>query len=178
MTLDSVFRSHGFQKEAMVQEYLRVRRKAQEDYKQEEAEDDVRNFLSGDNARRDAAARLALDSTSPVVSRETQLAFLKQLILDFTKGKKRPGLSALTALKAVELINKMAAYDAPEKVEHVHEHKVNVLPIIAQPFEGALPPLKVYDVMNEEEGIIDAIAVSDSDTSKDSETKALTPEDF
>ena len=180
-TLEGVFLSHGYQQEAMMQEYLRVRRKAQDDSQKEldpdELEFDVRSFLSKDETRRKAAMKLASDATNPVVSRETQMAVLKQLVQDYFRGKKRPGLGALTVMKAVELLNKMGGYEAPEKVEHTHEHKVAVLPIVGQAFTGSLPPLQVSDV-HDEEGVIDAVAISDYEAKPDSDELELRPEDF
>jgi len=178
-TLESVFSSHGYQQELMASEYLRVRRKALGDaadaIDEAEAEFDVRSFLSKDETKRKAAMALAENALSPIVSRETQTAILKQLIVDFNRNKKRPGLNALTVLKAVELINKMAGYDKGEKVEHTHEHKITVFPVISSPFTGTMEKLKVYDVKNEEDGVIDVVATSDRDPAPQVE---ITPEDF
>lgn len=148
----------------MVEEYRRIRNEAlakiDEEVTDPDALFDVKQFLSTDEARRKAAMRLANDSSSPVVSKETQIAFFKQMIQDFMRGKKRPGLSALTAMKAGELINKMCGYDAPEKQEITHEHKVTALPVISAPFKGDLPILKVQDI-GDENGAITSIAVGD-----------------
>jgi hypothetical protein len=164
----------------MQAEYLRVRRKALGDaadaLDEAEAEFDVRNFLSKDETRRKAAMALAENATSPIVSRETQTAILKQLVQDFFRGKKRPGLSTLTVLKAVELINKMTGYDAPVKTEVSHEHKITVFPVISQPFKGELPALRVFDVKNEEDGIVDAVAVSDREISPEQAEVTVEPQ--
>lgn len=149
-SLEAVFLNHGHQKEVMVSEYIKARQRAlehtQEEVDKDELEFDVNAFLSSDEAKRQAAFRLATDAVSPVVSRETQMAVLKQLIQDFFRGKKRVGLSTLTVLKAVELLNKMTGYEAPQKVEVEHDHKINVFPVISEPFKGELEPLKVVDV--------------------------------
>jgi hypothetical protein len=153
--LEAAFHTHGYQQEAMAEEYLRVRREAlakiDEDLNADDAFFDVKDFLSKDESRRKAAMALANNATSPIVSRETQVAMLKQLIQDFFRGKKRAGLSALTALKAAELINKMCGYDAPVEQKLTHEHKVMVMPVISQAFTGELPPLRVTDV-NDDDG--------------------------
>lgn len=162
-TLEAIFSTHGYQKEVLVQEYVKARQKAAEDYQveldTENAEFDVNAFLSSDEAKRQAAMRLASDAVSPVVSRETQMAVLKQLIQDFFRGKKRVGLSALTVMKAVELLNKMTGYEAPVKQEITHDHKINVFPVISEPFKGELEPLKVCDVQADD-GIIDVVAMA------------------
>jgi hypothetical protein len=175
-TLESVFSSHGYQQEAMSSEYLRVRRKALGDaadaIDESEAEFDVRSFLSKDETKRKAVMALAENALSPIVSRETQLAILKQLIIDFNRNKKRPGLNALTVMKAVELINKMCGFEKAEKVEHSHEHKITVFPVISQSFKGELSPLKVFDVRNEEDGIVDAVVLPAEPQTE------ITPESF
>ena len=159
--LEAAFNTHGYQQEAMVAEYQRIRNKAISEF-EEEVDDpdallDVREFLSKDESRRKAAMKLANDANAPIVSRETQVAFFKQLIQDFMRNKKRPGLSALTALKAGELLNKMCGYDAPVEQKITHEHKVSTLPVIQQPFKGELPPLKVMDIGNDD-GTITSVA--------------------
>jgi len=162
--LEAAFSTHGFQQEEMHSEYLRVRKaaldKIGEDLKTEEAYLDVRNFINQPDNIRKASQVLAQNASSPVVSKETQLAVLKQMMMDFMRGKKRPGLSALTALKAAEIINKMCGFDAPIEQKLTHEHKVTCLPVIEQPYKGELPPLKVIDV-GEDDGMTTSIAVSE-----------------
>lgn len=168
--LEAVFESHGFVQEEMIQEYARVRREAlaqiDEELNDSQAYFDVRQFLSTDEARLKATRSLAYTAMSPVVSKETQTAVLKQLIQDFNRGKKRPGLNALSVLKAVELLNKMLGYDAPIKQEIKAEHKVTVLPVIQAPFRGELPPLRVNDLAAED-GSITSIAISDNEVDPD-----------
>ncbi len=151
--LEASFASHGYQMEDMQQEYLRIRRNAlskiDEEFEEADAEFDVRCFLSTDEKRRAAANKLAMDSTSPIVSKQTQMAVLKQLIQDYFRNKKRPGLTALTALKAVELLNKMTGYDAPIEQTVSHEHKVIAMPVAQEVFKGELPPLDVIDIPDE-----------------------------
>jgi len=164
--LEAAFTFHGVHQEAMVDEYLRVRREALaligEEVTSADAELDVRQFLSTNEVRRKAAMMLADGAANPVVSRETQMSVLKQLIQDFYRGKKRPGLSALTMLRAVELLNKMCGYDAPVKQEVTHEHKILQMPVIQTPFKGELPPLRVIDI-DDGNGTITSIATGDSE---------------
>jgi len=154
---EAAFNSHGIHQESVAEEYKRIRNEALEKIGEEltdpMAEFDVRTFLSTNEARRQAAMKLADQATNPIVSRETQIAILKQLVQDFYRGKKRPGLSALTMLKAVELLNKMCGYDAPEKKEVNVNHKIMTLPIVAEPFKGHLPPLKVVDIGDDSGGV-------------------------
>ena len=152
--LEAAFHTHGYQQEALVVEYTRIRKQELakvgeaevEEFNGQMAEFDVKQFLSTDEARRKASQELAKNSTSPIVSKETQIAVLKQLVQDFFKGKKRSGLTAHTALKAMELLNKMCGYDAPVEQKLTHEHKVTAIPVIQTPFVGTLPPLNVIDV--------------------------------
>lgn len=144
--LDSIFPSHGFQKEVMVDELYRLRKQHADDYTKELAEKEVFNYLEGDPVKQTAAQRLAQERASPLVSRETQIATLKGMVRDYELGKRKAGLSAHSVLKAVELLNKMTGYEAPVVVEHNHEIKVNVLPIVAQPFTGEMEPLDIIDI--------------------------------
>jgi len=164
--LEAAFASHGYQQEAMTSEYLRVRREAlakiDEEIDDPDAEFDVRNFLSKDESRRKAAMQLANDAANPVVSRQTQMAILKQLVMDYFRGKKRPGLSALTALQATKMINEMSGYDKLPDQKITHEHKITTLPVIQQPFKGELAPLKVTDI-SAEDGSVVSIANGDGD---------------
>ena len=151
--LEAVFQSHGYQQEEFINEYARVRREAlsqvDEELTESQAYFDVRQFLSTDEAKRKAAQSLAENANSPIVSKETNIAILKQMIQDFNRGKKRAGLSAITVLKAVELINRMTGYDAPIKQEIKAEHRVTCLPVIQAPFKGELPVLRVVDIGDE-----------------------------
>lgn len=185
--LEAVFNSHGVQQETMTMEYIKQRRKALANTEQEldndQLEFDVREFLSRDESRRKAAMRLAADATNPIVSRETQLAILKQLVSDFYRGKKRPGLNAMTMLKAAELINKMTGYDAPIKQEINVEHKVNVLPIVGEAFKGELEPLRVVDVLDvtPEGSTTTSVALPEAEHPQPQPQppqRELTPEDF
>ncbi len=168
--LEAVFESHGYQQEELVMEYARVRREAlskiDESLSDHQALFDVRQFLSTDAVKRKAAQALAENSQSPIVSKETNLAILKQLIQDFYKGKKRPGLSAITVLKAVELINKMTGYESPIKQEIKAEHTVTCLPVIQAPFKGQLPILKVVDLATED-GTVTSVSLGDKDAPLD-----------
>jgi hypothetical protein len=146
--LNAVFESHGYQKEAMVDELMRVRSQdiANAQNEKAQAEKDLTDFLNEDTTKQKAHRALSENRNSPFVSRDTQAAILKGMILDYEKGRRRPGLSALTVLKAVELLNKMTGYEAPV-VQEVHvDHKVNVLPIIGEVFQGHLEPLEVIDI--------------------------------
>ena len=151
--LEAVFQSHGYVQEDFIQEYARVRREAlskiDEELTESQAYFDVRQFLSTDEAKRKASQSLAENANSPIVSKETNIAILKSLISDFNRNKKRPGLNALTVLKAVELINRMCSYDSPVKHEIKAEHKVTCLPVIQAPFKGELPVLRVHDLSDE-----------------------------
>jgi hypothetical protein len=164
--LEAVFQSHGYQQEALVAEYARVRKEALakigEELTESQAYFDVKAFLSTDAVKRKAAQALAENSQSPIVSKETNLAILKQLIQDFYKGKKRPGLSAITVLKAVELINKMTGYESPIKQEIKAEHRVTCLPVIQTPFVGQLPILRVVDLAAED-GTVTSVSLGDRD---------------
>lgn len=151
--LEAVFESHGYVQESVMMEYARVRREAlaqiDESLSDPQVYLDVKAFLSTDEVKLKASRKLAEESQSPIVSKETQTAILKQLIIDFNRGKKRPGLSAITVLKAVELLNKMYSYESPVKQEISMEHKVTCLPVIQAPFVGQLPILKVVDISDE-----------------------------
>lgn len=151
--LEAVFQSHGYVQEEMIAEYARVRREAlaqiDETLTESQAYFDVKQFLSTDEVRLKATRQLAEDANSPIVSKQTNIAILKQMIQDFNRNKKRPGLSAITVLKAVELINRMCSYDSPVKQEISMEHKVTCLPVIQAPFVGQLPVLKVVDISDE-----------------------------
>lgn len=168
--LEAVFQSHGYIQEEMTQEYARVRREAlaqiDEQLTESQAYFDVKQFLSTDEARLKATRQLAEDAQSPIVSKQTNIAILKQMIQDFNRNKKRPGLSAITVLKAVELINKMTGYDAPIKQEIKAEHKVTCLPVIQAPFVGQLPVLRVHD-LSDEYGNNTTVALGDKDPDPD-----------
>ncbi len=146
LQLDTIFKSHGYQKEVMAEELYKVRKRTADEYTKEQAENDVFNFFELDPSKHEAAKRLATERASPYVSRETQLATLKGMVRDYELGKRRPGLSAISVLKAIELINKMTGYEEPIKIEHKHEHKVDVFPVIGEPFKGELPPLEIIDI--------------------------------
>lgn len=169
INLNAVFKTHGHQKEIMVDQLLKLKQQAAnqatEDAcadERQKAELEVTDFLSQPSSQQQAHAKLANDRTSPYVSREAQAAVLKGMILDYEKGRRRPGLSALTVLRAVELLNKMTGYEAPVKQEVTHEHKVNVLPIIGEAFKGELEPLEVID--------IDGQAVADTSSALPTQT--------
>jgi len=137
-------REAGLQKETMVDLLMEDRRKSIDDYNKDNAEFDVTKYL--DANEQVIRAQLQKARASGIVSRETQAAVLKGMILDYQEGKHRKGLGALTALKAVELLNKMTGYEAPVEMKVDHEIKVNVLPIAEKPFTGELPPLMVSDL--------------------------------
>jgi hypothetical protein len=165
VNLNAVFKTHGHQKEIMVDQLLKLRQQAANQATQDErqqAEQDITDFLSQPSSQQQAHSKLANDRTSPYVSRDAQAAVLKGMILDYEKGRRRPGLSALTVLRAVELLNKMTGYEAPVKQEVTHEHKVNVLPIIGESFKGELEPLDVID--------IDGQAVADTSSTLPTQT--------
>lgn len=144
--LQNIFGTHGYQKEVMADELFRVRKKQAEEYTKEQADKEVSDFLDTDQATIDAAARLEQQRKTPIVSRESQMALLKGMIRDYEKGVRRPGLSAHSVLKAAELLNKMTGYEQPQEIKVEHEHKINVLPIAAEPFRGELEPLNVIDL--------------------------------
>jgi len=146
INLDTIFETHGYQKEVMADELYRVRKQNADDYTKEQAEKEVFDYLEQDQATMDAAARLESQRKSPMVSRETQMATLKGMIRDYEKGIRRPGLSAHSVLKAAELLNKMTGYEAPVEHKHEVEHTINVLPVIGESFKGALEPLDIIDL--------------------------------
>lgn len=171
VNLNAVFKTHGHQKEIMVDQLLKLKQQAANQATEDErqkAELEVTDFLSQPSSQQQAHAKLANDRTSPYVSREAQAAVLKGMILDYEKGRRRPGLSALTVLRAVELLNKMTGYEAPVKQEVTHEHKVNVLPIIGEAFKGELEPLDVID--------IDGQAVADTSSALPTQTQTHSPQ--
>jgi len=164
--LEAVFQSHGYQQEALVAEYARVRKEALakigEELTESQAYFDVRQFLSTDEVKLKASRQLAEDANSPIVSKQTQVAILKNMIQEYNRGKKRPGLSAITVLKAVELISKICGYDAPIKQEIKAEHKVTCLPVIQTPFKGQLPPLLVQDIASDD-GSVTSVSLGDKE---------------
>lgn len=119
-------------------------------YQRRQAEIEVYGYADTPAAERDALEQIQKMRKSGMVSKGTQIATLKGMILDYENGKYKKGLSALTALKAIELLNKMGGYDVPEKVEHKHEHEhevtIGTFPVAEQPFKGELEPLQVTDI--------------------------------
>lgn len=144
--LNNLIALSSHQKEDMVFKLHELRSKNNSAYSITEAEDDVVHAMTMDAVMDDAHRSLKSARYSPFVSRETQIAVLKGMILDYENGRNRKGLSALTVLKAVELLNKMTGYEAPIKQEVKTSHTVHVLPMVGESFKGEMPPLKIIDI--------------------------------
>lgn len=144
--LDRILHSAGFQKEEMVRKLYEIRKINNASFSIDDAELEITDFYADDVILEDAAKALNKARYSPLVSRETQTATLKGMILDYQQGKNRKGLGAISVLKAIELLNRMTGYDAPQKVEVAHDVRVNVFPIVGSTFKGELPPLDIIDI--------------------------------
>lgn len=130
----------------MVQKLFELRKANNSAYTVTDAATDISDHYSDDVILQEAHKALTKARYSPIVSRSTQAAVLKGMILDYQSGKQRRGLGAISVLKAVELLNRMTGYDAPQQVEIKHDVKVNVFPIVGAAFTGELPPLDIIDI--------------------------------
>lgn len=144
--LDAFLAMSSYQKEDMAAKLHEIRVKVNTAYSQNDAYSEIDTLLGDADVVNEITTNLKKSRFSPIVSRETQTAVLKGMILDYENGRNRRGLSALTVLKAVELLNKMAGYDAPVKQETTVDHKVHVLPVVGESFTGELPPLDIVDI--------------------------------
>jgi len=169
-TFDRLLSVSGYQKETMVEKLFELRKANNAAITMDQAEDEVDAYYSTDLILEEAHKTLSRARHSPIVSRETQTAFLKGMLLDFTNGKKRRGLGAMSALKAVELLNRMTGYDAPQEIKVKHDHVVNVFPVVGEGFTGELPPLDIID--------IDSTVVLDHKPTKPKPLDEMTPEEL
>lgn len=138
----------GFHQEEAVERMMTAGLKANKNFSREQAEIEVYGYANSEEGELEALAQIKRLRRSGIVSRTTQLATLKGMVLDYENGVYKKGLTALTVLKAMELLNKMNGYEAPEVHEHKHEHEHEIVtfPVVEQPFKGELEPLQVTDM--------------------------------
>lgn len=146
--LDGLLGSQSIHLEEVIQKNFEANVQKNKDYTLEESNKEVYGVVHSPVGEEEVLARIQRLRKSGIVSRATQMATLKGMVLDYENGIYKKGLTAITVVKALELLNSMGGYHEPIKVEHnhEHEHEVHVFPVVEAPFKGELEPLDVIDI--------------------------------
>lgn len=88
-------------------------------------------------------------AASPLISKDTQAAFFKTILLDYVAARRAGDTTVGPALKdvlsAAKLLNETYGLADPIKTETKHDITLHSFPVAQAPFRGELPELEVID---------------------------------